>query len=564
MKQWITKRKDTLFTMISLGLVLLFVGFSIFLIFQNRDDLLQQYYLKSKAQSQLFGENISALIQTADLMMLSVKTLVQASGIASNSLTPSTKDFIHSRTRFLQQIENVVFFDQNAHVTFSQKNYGGDIVPSFKNHREAWLEFAAGTIDLEKNHIAIYLSQRIEDDNGKFLGVLMTILKPEFFKMRFEQYLDVDVDSIVLIDQNSNILSFWTENGNPGKSFLHKTMKAMPGFTDLPQTILQGGGLQVSETDSLIVSSYQLPSLPYKILVSYKKDIILEEWRQRTLKNFGITLILATIAAITIIISIRQTQRRRAITQQLAEHKLNLEDIVRQRTAKLKTVNTQLEDEIAVRQEVEQQIKANLNEKETLLHEIHHRVKNNMNVITALLNLQMNKTDNKIAKAALQDSQNRVQSMSKIHETLYRSDNLAAIDLKTYLSELGGTIFQNYSISNKVQFKVEAENIMIGVKQASPVGLIVNELITNCLKYAFADDREGEILLELKSNKENGVELIVSDNGIGIPDSWDLNKVDSLGLKLVKMIAEDQLGGSVNIESSNGTKFTIKFNIDET
>ena len=176
--------------------------------------------------------------------------------------------------------------------------------------------------------------------------------------------------------------------------------------------------------------------------------------------------------------------------------------------------------------------------------------------------MQMNSTDNKLAKEALQDSQNRVQSMSMIHETLYRSDSLSSIDLKTYLSELGRTIFQNYSLRNKVQFKVEAENIMIGVKQASPVGLIVNELISNCLKYAFSDDREGVILLELKSNKENGVELIVSDNGVGIPEGFDLQNTDSLGLKLVKLLAENQLGGSLDMESSNGTKFIIKFNIE--
>jgi len=185
-----------------------------------------------------------------------------------------------------------------------------------------------------------------------------------------------------------------------------------------------------------------------------------------------------------------------------------------------------------------------------------------MSVISGLLNLQMNNTDNKIAKEALQDSQNRVQSMSKIHETLYRSDNLSAIDLKTYLSELGKTIFQNYSISSKVQFKVEAKNIMIGAKQASTVGLIVNELIANCLKYAFTDDRKGEIVLSLKSIKENGIEMTVSDNGVGIPDDFDLKTADSLGLKLVKLLAENQLDGSIDMESNNGTKFTIKFKIE--
>ncbi|MBU3916272.1 sensor histidine kinase, partial [bacterium] len=144
------------------------------------------------------------------------------------------------------------------------------------------------------------------------------------------------------------------------------------------------------------------------------------------------------------------------------------------------------------------------------------------------------------------------------------SDNLSTIDLKKYLSELGRTIFQNYSINNKVQFKVEAENTMISLKQASPVGLIVNELFSNCLKYAFSDGREGEVLLDLKLNKEKEVELTVSDNGVGIPEGFDLNNADSLGLKLVKMLVKNQLDGSIDIESKNGTKFIIKFNIDNT
>jgi two-component sensor histidine kinase len=219
-------------------------------------------------------------------------------------------------------------------------------------------------------------------------------------------------------------------------------------------------------------------------------------------------------------------------------------------------------DDVSTQKRAEEQIQASLKEKEILLQEIHHRVKNNMTVIASLLDLQMNNTDNNIAKEALQDSQNRVQSMSMIHETLYRSDNLSAIDLKMYLTELGKNIIQNYSMGNAVQFKVEAEKIMISLKQASPIGLIINELIANCLKYAFPGDRMGEIGLSLKAIKENGIEIAVSDNGVGIPDDFDLKTADSLGLKLVKLLAEDQLDGSIDMESNNGTKFTIKFNIE--
>ena len=218
--------------------------------------------------------------------------------------------------------------------------------------------------------------------------------------------------------------------------------------------------------------------------------------------------------------------------------------------------------DISDRKAYQKKLEQSLNEKETLLHEIHHRVKNNMAVISSLLNLQINNTNNKIAIDALQDSKNRVQSMSMIHETFYRSDNFSAVDLKSYLTGLGKNIIQNYSIGNDVQFKVEAENIMIGAKQASPVGLIVNELFSNCLKYAFIDNRQNEILLELHLNGESEVELSISDNGVGIHDEVDLQTADSLGLKLVKMLTENQLYGSINMESKNGTKFTIKFNIE--
>ena len=228
----------------------------------------------------------------------------------------------------------------------------------------------------------------------------------------------------------------------------------------------------------------------------------------------------------------------------------------------LKRKNSELMNEVVNRKKVEEQIKLSLKEKETLLKEIHHRVKNNMTVIYSLLGLQIaNVTDEK-ASIALQDSQNRVQTMSMIHETLYRSDNLSSIDMQDYLSKLGRTIIQSHRISNNVTLKIEAENIMLNDKQASSLGLIVNELITNSLKYAFSNDK-GEIVLELKTDNEDMFELIVSDNGVGIPEGFSLKNADSLGLQLVESIAERQLDGSVDIKNENGTKFTIRFKLDK-
>jgi PAS domain S-box-containing protein len=221
-----------------------------------------------------------------------------------------------------------------------------------------------------------------------------------------------------------------------------------------------------------------------------------------------------------------------------------------------------ISEDITERKQAEEQIKTNLKEKETLLLEIHHRVKNNLTIVASLLNLQANSMEDKRLKEALSDSQSRVQAMSAIHETLYQSENLSAIDMNIYLSKLSRDVAQNYSIGSKINLNVKSENISIGAKQASPIGLIVNEMITNSFKYAFPENQEGEIKISLLKNDDQ-IELTYKDNGIGIPKGFDWQKADSLGLKLVKMLAENQLDGSIDMESKNGTKFTIKFNIDK-
>lgn len=218
--------------------------------------------------------------------------------------------------------------------------------------------------------------------------------------------------------------------------------------------------------------------------------------------------------------------------------------------------------DITDRKEAEDIIKASLKEKETLLHEIHHRVKNNMQVISSLLDLQSKTVKNKEAKAVLLESQSRIYMMAAVHETLHDSDSLSKMDLQNYLSKVTPAVFQTYSVEpGKVSLINEIESLPISINQASPLGLITNELISNSLKYAFPDDRKGEITVKMK--KSNGkLELTVMDDGVGFPKDMDWRNTNSLGLKLVRSLAEDQLGGSIEMESKNGIKFTIKFNIE--
>ena len=212
----------------------------------------------------------------------------------------------------------------------------------------------------------------------------------------------------------------------------------------------------------------------------------------------------------------------------------------------------------------EEAISTALKEKETLLHEIHHRVKNNMQVINSLLKLQSNNIENEQTKEILKDSQSRVYAMSAVHETLHGSESLSEIDLLSYLSKITTSIFQTYSTdSRRIELNSDINNSPIILNQAYPLGLIINELISNSLKYAFPDEREGEINVSLKK-QDKELELTVMDDGIGMPDDFDWKNTKSLGLKLVRTLVENQLDGSIEMESNNGTKFTIKFKIDNT
>ena len=203
-----------------------------------------------------------------------------------------------------------------------------------------------------------------------------------------------------------------------------------------------------------------------------------------------------------------------------------------------------------------------LKEKETLLQEIHHRVKNNMAVISSLLSLQAKNTEDSHVKDILKESQGRIYAMSAVHETLHGSEKLSEIDLKSYLSKIATSIFQTYSTNHqKVKLNNNVEEIPIDLNQAYPLGLTINELISNSLKYAFPDEREGEICVSIKK-LDTELELTVMDNGVGIPKDLDWKNSKSLGLKLVRTLVENQLDGSVEMENTNGTKFTIKFNIE--
>lgn len=217
--------------------------------------------------------------------------------------------------------------------------------------------------------------------------------------------------------------------------------------------------------------------------------------------------------------------------------------------------------DITYRKEAEKQIKKSLKEKEMLLREIHHRVKNNMQIISSLLYLQSGYIKDKKYIEMFRDSQNRINSMSLIHEKLYRSKDLVKIGLNEYIRDLANSLFQSHGVkTDTIVLNINVDNVSLGIDQAIPCGLIINELINNSLKYAFPEDRKGEMNISLHLNGDNMVELVISDTGVGFPSDLDFRKTESLGLRLVTILAEDQLHGKIDLNRSRGTEFKIRFN----
>jgi two-component system, sensor histidine kinase PdtaS len=197
-----------------------------------------------------------------------------------------------------------------------------------------------------------------------------------------------------------------------------------------------------------------------------------------------------------------------------------------------------------------------VNEKEWLLKEIHHRVKNNLQTVMSLLNSQAIYINNDAALSAIHDSQHRVHAMSLIHQKLYNSENVSSIDMSVYIRELVSYLADSFNTGQRIIFEVDIEPFQMDVGQAVPLGLILNEAITNSIKYAFPDNRKGLIFISLSKIDPDHYLLIISDNGIGMP--VHVNKTGSLGMSLMKGLSED-LDGNFSIASDNGTIIKITF-----
>jgi len=224
----------------------------------------------------------------------------------------------------------------------------------------------------------------------------------------------------------------------------------------------------------------------------------------------------------------------------------------------LQRLNDALQAEIAQRRNAEEAVRHS-REKEVLLQEIHHRVKNNLQIITSLLRMQSRAVQDPAFSEALRECQNRVASMALIHDKLYRARDLARVSFGEYVRDLTNNILTSYALpARSVRVRLDIDDLSLSLDYAVPCGLILNELMSNCLKHAFPVGHSGTVYIGFHAEGEEELCLVVRDDGVGVPADVDLGRTSSLGWRLIRALVE-QLGGVVQCQTAGGTSVEIRF-----
>jgi len=286
----------------------------------------------------------------------------------------------------------------------------------------------------------------------------------------------------------------------------------------------------------------------------------IEEKKQLTQSDM--TLLIGVASQIAVgINNVRSFQKLRAIKEELQRSHGDLEIRVEERTAELEKLNRELNLEIAERLKTENRLRTFIKEKDVLIKEVHHRVKNNLQVISSLLDMSKRRAKHPETVDLLSEAHAKIFTMSLIHSQLYQSGRFDEINMGKFIRDLVAQLTHMHRSERNIRLKIMAADIYLSVTQAIPIGLVINEIISNSYKHAFSDKEKGDISISLEDKMNQRIHLNIKDNGVGIPDHIDIDNAETMGLKLVRNLVLMQLKGDLQIKSSGGTEIDIEFQL---
>jgi PAS domain S-box-containing protein len=505
----------------------------------------------------ILGYNPSEIIGTPLKQILHPEDAEKLEYIVKKALSIGSAMKIQHRTRkdsgqyiWMESVVNILFNDK--------KQINGSVISSrdiseLKNAEKDLkyrLEFEKIIMDVSASFIDIGINKVDENITetmhlvGDFAGSYVFLFYDNKEKMdNTHEWCAKGIEPQIKNLKGLDVSEFpwWMENMNKSKTVHVPVVSELPPEANNEKEILESQNIKSVVVVPLIADKNLIGFLGFD---SVHKPLI---WPDD---------ILYLLRIVGDIISSAISQKN--AKEELQKSKEELEIRVKERTLELMESNQALKKEIEERKHIQKQLSSSLKEKEMLLKEIYHRVKNNLMVISSLLNLQSRYIKDKEALSIFKESQSRANSMALIHEKLYRSSDLKRINFGEYVRTLSTDLFHTYvGDPSLISLNMDVENLMLDINTTVPLGLILNELVTNCMKHAFPNGRKGEICINFHK-KEDIFILNVKDNGIGFPQDLDLENTGTLGMQLITSLTE-QIDGEIELIKTNGTDFKIKF-----
>jgi len=379
---------------------------------------------------------------------------------------------------------------------------------------------------------------------GKYSGQIITWVLPQVVYSHLIKIKGISSKHVVCVD---------CENGHLYLPAHMQSRAALPDLSDLGNVEIGKPHRFKSAGMEMLALRVPVEGTPFHIISILPASEVFghtSPWR--------LLLIMAVLSVVilgSVVFVLRVNNRSLALRVRVEEASRREQEVAEK--------NILLKQQVARRTRAEDQIKASLEEKEMLLKEVHHRVKNNLQVISSLFNLQLGYVRDKRDIEIFKESQDRVRSMALIHEKLYQSKDMVRIDFAEYIRSLTTYLLRSHSIyPETITLEIKAGDVFLCMDNAIPCGLIINELVSNCLKYAFPGGKKGKIRIELRSDKNlhagNKFILMVSDDGAGFPKGLDFRNTETLGLQLVMTLVK-QIKGKIELDRSGGTEFKITF-----